>query len=68
MVCAGYEEGGKDSCGRDSGGPLIQFKEKWATLIGIVSWGNGCAEKGASGVYAEVTHFADWIDEKIKSK
>ena len=68
MVCAGYEEGGKDSCGGDSGGPLIQFVENRATLIGVVSWGYSCAMKGAPGVYAKVAHFADWIDDKIKSE
>ena len=68
MVCAGYEAGGKDSCQGDSGGPLVQFDEKVdrATLIGVVSWGYGCAEKGKPGVYAKVAHFADWIDDKLK--
>lgn len=52
MLCAGYREGGKDSCKGDSGGPLISEKSKqtWEQ-IGIVSFGEGCADKHQPGVY-----------------
>nr|ACO10399.1 Trypsin-1 precursor [Caligus rogercresseyi] len=56
MICA-YTEG-KDSCQGDSGGPLVQD----GTLVGIVSWGRGCAEVGYPGVYAKVSKFINWIE------
>ncbi|XP_017487037.1 PREDICTED: trypsin-like [Rhagoletis zephyria] len=58
MICAGYPEtGGIDACQGDSGGPLACN----GTLGGIVSWGNGCAERGYPGVYANVSHYYNWI-------
>ena len=55
MVCAGGEAG-KDSCKGDSGGPLVvQDQDATFTLMGVVSWGRGCARQGYPGVYAEVS-------------
>lgn len=46
----------------DSGGPLIAEREdKKYELIGIVSWGNGCARPGYPGVYTRVTRYINWI-------
>ncbi|NP_001310176.1 snake venom serine protease serpentokallikrein-2 precursor [Protobothrops mucrosquamatus] len=57
-LCAGILEGGKDSCGGDSGGPLIcngQFQ-------GIVSWGGDpCAQPHEPGLYTNVFDHLDWI-------
>lgn len=64
MLCVGYATGGKDACTGDSGGPLImqnQWSGEW-TLVGIVSWGEGCAEAGAYGVYTNLAQFKSWID------
>ncbi|XP_030752549.1 trypsin-2-like [Sitophilus oryzae] len=57
MICAGYSEGGKDACQGDSGGPLVQNN----TLIGVVSFGMGCAQKSYPGVYSNVANLISWI-------
>uniref|UniRef100_A0A1A9WVH4 Peptidase S1 domain-containing protein n=1 Tax=Glossina brevipalpis TaxID=37001 RepID=A0A1A9WVH4_9MUSC len=57
MVCA-YTEG-KDACIGDSGGPLVVDGK----LVGTISWGDGCAEIGYPGVYADVIALRDWILE-----
>lgn len=47
MLCAAAD--GKDSCRGDSGGPLFSTD---GTIVGIVSFGYGCARAGFAGVYA----------------
>jgi hypothetical protein len=63
MICAGYQDGGRDACAGDSGGSLIckPTREGPWTFYGITSWGIGCAKPKAPGVYARVPMFVEWI-------
>jgi trypsin len=55
MICAGFQGGGVDTCFGDSGGPLEAPLENGEyRLVGITSWGRGCAERDAAGVYTRV--------------
>jgi secreted trypsin-like serine protease len=64
MLCAGGGQpggpGGPDSCYGDSGGPLVatgaagQASPTGDVLLGLVDFGNGCAQPGYPGVYVRV--------------
>ena len=61
-ICAGYSEGGKDTCQADSGGPLMALYDGEIAQVGITSWGIGCAQPSLYGVYTRLANFKGWID------
>jgi len=61
MLCANVQGGGKDSCQGDSGGPLVTANPDLYEVIGVVSFGVGCALADYPGVYARVSKQLEWI-------
>lgn len=70
MICAGGGRSRLDTCYGDSGGPLLADSSSPPrppsdyVLVGLVDFGNGCAQSGFAGVYtriasAEVMRFLD---------
>ncbi|XP_051175227.1 trypsin-1-like [Leptopilina boulardi] len=62
QMCAGYEDGGRDSCSADSGGPLMVGSHPARTMVvGVVSSGIGCARPRLPGIYTRVSEYIPWI-------
>ncbi|GGK00054.1 trypsin [Pilimelia anulata] len=65
-ICAGdLAKGGIDTCQGDSGGPLAaRDGDRWV-LVGLTSWGKGCARPNNPGHYARVSAFITPIKNAI---
>jgi secreted trypsin-like serine protease len=52
MGCAGWQQGGMDACQGDSGGPYVVTINGVRLLLGLTSFGDGCARPDAPGFLA----------------
>lgn len=66
MFCAGFRAGGLDSCQGDSGGPVV--RESTKEVVGIVSWGFGCARELLYGVYTRGTSVSQWVADTMEKE
>ena len=60
MICAAVPGGGKDFCSGDEGGPLVVGGQ----LVGIASWGIGCAMVYFPGVYSNVATLKSFVTQE----
>lgn len=65
MFCAGFPEGGRDSCQGDSGSPFTMIEDNRAWAVGIVSWGIECGRVGTYGVYTSISNYLGWINKTM---
>ncbi|NXU97414.1 ACRO protein, partial [Cettia cetti] len=66
-LCAGYLRGGFDTYQGDIGGPLVckdSFND-FFWLVGLASWGKGCAGDKRPGVFTSTQHFHAWIQHQM---
>ncbi|MGH0126663.1 UNVERIFIED_CONTAM: hypothetical protein FKN15_021185 [Acipenser sinensis] len=70
MFCAGFYEGGKDTCLGDSGGAFVMEdpqSKRWVAQ-GLVSWGGPeeCGSQRVYGVYTKVSKYTEWLENKLE--
>ncbi|XP_017776652.1 PREDICTED: transmembrane protease serine 9-like [Nicrophorus vespilloides] len=69
MFCAGYPDGKLDACQGDSGGPLhMTNSDGDMEIIGVVSWGRGCARPNLPGIYTKVNNYLQWVQESLNGE
>lgn len=70
MFCAGFFEGGRDTCLGDSGGAFVMeaTRRRWA-VFGLVSWAGpeDCGSQRVYGVYTRVDKYLDWIQSHVQA-
>lgn len=63
--CAGDYGGDRDACTGDSGGPLFVRYDSQSVLVGITSWGYGCATPHYPGVYTLIAAEKEFISSVV---
>ncbi|KAI8128204.1 Serine protease snake [Lucilia cuprina] len=63
-VCAGEKKQLHESCQSETGGSLIMELDKVFYVVGISSYGLGCADLPPS-IYTRVSSFIDWIEQIV---
>lgn len=69
MLCAGFDEGEKDTCHENFTKFRFFFRRfrstryQSLTQIGIVSWSEGCAMPNYPSVFFRISEVRDWIFE-----
>jgi secreted trypsin-like serine protease len=68
MLCANAkgDAGWIDACKGDSGGPLVTTVNGTRTLVGLVSWGAGCAV-GTPGIYVRIGGLLGPLLEQVRT-
>lgn len=78
-ICAGVQSENCDGCRSDSGGPLrlpgsenssgtshgSKYEADGETLVGLASFGSGCAQALEPAVYTRVSTYVEWIEEIV---
>merc|ERR1719219_1756185 len=54
-----------DSCGGDSGGPLMAQVDGVWYLAGVVSFGTLKCDSSLPGVYTRISSFEDWLNQNL---
>jgi len=62
MLCAGTQQGNVGTCFGDSGGPLILQQDGQDYLVGVTSWGLGCAVPGLYDTFSRAPYFKSDIE------
>ncbi|VDI15132.1 Hypothetical predicted protein [Mytilus galloprovincialis] len=58
------QDGKKDSCNKDSGGPMVCSKK----LVGVLSFGVESCDGRSPSVHTRVSAYTDWIKKEMKNK
>ncbi|NXD31393.1 ACRO protein, partial [Spelaeornis formosus] len=66
-LCVGYPRGIIDTCKPDIGSPLVckDSVGDFFWLVGLASWGKGCAVARSPGLFTSTQHFYTWIQVQM---